>query len=640
MSTPTGSNVIKNPLRHNLQSFPSDYFGPIFILVESTDTEKNLVKITFDSIENGNVYLNSVFLTEYGFSASIPSNLIYSFGVIKLDTDLSEADFHEGLSSLFPIESFRCITVNKDGITPTRLVELKFISPRLPQHIIVFNMIFEVSPSVRSPVQCNRCLRFGHNQKCCRRCSHCGGVKHFIADCPTASATDSSCLFCHLPHLATDRSCHEWSVQKDIKKIMTIENISYQDAIIFKKNKCSSSAFNKTISVGVEEELGVGSSTDIKFRAPRKRYSCDKPITELDDFDCEVVRRVVYSFYDKGEFPTSVKILAALREKIDYRGSKSSVKIILKKLNFKYKKCNDGRKFLMERSDIVAARVKFVRKMNKLRTNGDTQPVVYLDETWVNQNHTRGRIWQNHENTEGLKVPTGKDSRLIICHAGSPSFSFVKYSKLIVRCNSGNNRDYHSQMNATIFKKLFLQMLMNLEEPSIIVMDNASYNFALLKDYPKSNSRKADVQQWLRDKNIDFSPVETLDELRAKVKLAMLRGKIYKLDRLTHQMGHEVVRLPPYHCQYNPIELIWAQFKGRVAEKNSTFKIADVEALVNKEIDAITADDWAQCGEHCAKPQEDDFHKAGLRDEILDPIILTIYPDDSSSSHDDDDDEE
>lgn len=65
----------------------------------------------------------------------------------------------------------------------------------------------------------------------------------------------------------------------------------------------------------------------------------------------------------------------------------------------------------MERSIIVAARVKFLRKMNELRTNGDTRPIVYLDETWVNQNHTRGRIWQNQENTEGLKVSTGKGGR-------------------------------------------------------------------------------------------------------------------------------------------------------------------------------------------------------------------------------------
>lgn len=138
---------------------------------------------------------------------------------------------------------------------------------------------------------------------------------------------------------------------------------------------------------------------------------------------------------------------------------------------------------------------------------------------------------------------------------------------------------------------------MNLEEPNIIVMNNASYHFTLLEDYPKSNSKKADVQQWLREKKIDFSPVETPDKLRAKVKLAIPRGKIYKLDQLTRQMGQEVVRLPPYHCQYNLIELIWAQFKERVAEKNSTFKIANVEALVHKEIHAVTADDWVKCGD-------------------------------------------
>jgi hypothetical protein len=60
---------------------------------------------------------------------------------------------------------------------------------------------------------------------------------------------------------------------------------------------------SKTISLGVEEELGVGSSTDIKFRSPRKRYSRNKPITDLDDFDSEVVRGVIHSFYDKEEFP-------------------------------------------------------------------------------------------------------------------------------------------------------------------------------------------------------------------------------------------------------------------------------------------------------------------------------------------------
>ncbi|XP_022172706.1 uncharacterized protein LOC111035407 [Myzus persicae] len=225
--------------------------------------------------------------------------------------------------------------------------------------------------------------------------------------------------------------------------------------------------------------------------------------------------------------------------------------------------------------------------MYALRQNHDTRPVVYLDKTWVNQNHTRGYISQNPENTEG---PIGKGARLIVCHAGSPSFGFVKNSKL---------------------------MLANLEEPCIVVMDNASYHSVLSDDYPKVNARKADVQKWLEKKCIQYSPVETL----------------------TLQMGHEVVRLPPYHCQYDPIELIWAQVKGEVAKKNSTFKMADVEVLVNNALGEITKEAWKKCGEHCSKLQDADFVKEVLKDEMLEPIILSINPDESSTDEDENDDD-
>lgn len=275
----TRPNAVKYSLQHNHIMFPSNFNGPIIILVECIDLNKSVgswhpvkaakffssnftgitnikpagfkkIKITFDSIVNGNQCLSSTTLTDYGFSACIPSNLIFSFGIIKLDNDILESDFWEGVSSPFPIESFRRISIKKnDIVTPTRIVELKFFTPKLPQHISIFNMLFEVEPSVRSPVQCNRCLRFGHTQKFCRsdsRCSHCGGTKHSIAECSTIQATDPSCFYCKLPHLATDRICREWLVQKDIKKIMANENISYQDALVLKKNNCYTSAFKFT----------------------------------------------------------------------------------------------------------------------------------------------------------------------------------------------------------------------------------------------------------------------------------------------------------------------------------------------------------------------------------------------------------
>lgn len=107
---------------------------------------------------------------------------------------------------------------------------------KIPSHISIFDMFFDVQPSLRSPVQCNHCLRFGHTQKLCRsnpRCNHCGSVNHSVDVCPLSHGPKVS--FCNLPHLATDRSCREWSFQSEIKKIMATENISYREALDLKK---------------------------------------------------------------------------------------------------------------------------------------------------------------------------------------------------------------------------------------------------------------------------------------------------------------------------------------------------------------------------------------------------------------------
>lgn len=92
-----------------------------------------------------------------------------------------------------------------------------------------------------------------------------------------------------------------------------------------------------------------------------------------------------------------------------------------------------------------------------------------------------------------------------------------------------------------------------LEAPCVIVMDNAPDHSVLVENVPKSNTKKTDVQKWLNEKCIDFSHSETLAELTEKIRIAKPRKKRYWLDELAYQMGHEVVRIPPYHCQYNPI---------------------------------------------------------------------------------------
>jgi len=79
--------------------------------------------------------------------------------------------------------------------------------------------------------------------------------------------------------------------------------------------------------------------------------------------------------------------------------------------------------------------------MCNLRSSSDTRPVIYLNATWVNQNHSRNHILQTDMDSKGFKVPTGKGGRLIVCHAGAAKFGFVSGSNLITW--SKNDDDYH-----------------------------------------------------------------------------------------------------------------------------------------------------------------------------------------------------
>jgi len=54
-------------------------------------------------------------------------------------------------------------------------------------------------------------------------------------------------------------------------------------------------------------------------------------------------------------------------------------------------------------------------------------------------------------------------------------------------------------------------------------MDNTPYHSVLVENVPKSNTKKSEVQKWLSEKSIDFSPTETLAELREKVKMGKPR---------------------------------------------------------------------------------------------------------------------
>ena len=96
--------------------------------------------------------------------------------------------------------------------------------------------------------------------------------------------------------------------------------------------------------------------------------------------------------------------------------------------------------------------------------------------------------------------------------------------------------------------------------------------------------------------------------------------------------GHEVLRLPPYHCKLNPIELIWGDLKGFVGLENSTFKGEDVKALIKKGFAQIDSAMWLHACEQVKNSIEQKFWKSDAIQEEIEKIIINLDSDSDSDS--------
>ena len=98
-----------------------------------------------------------------------------------------------------------------------------------------------------------------------------------------------------------------------------------------------------------------------------------------------------------------------------------------------------NRSLLMERTDVVASRIQFLRQIRKYRQEGS--PIVYTDETFVHTSHSAHRSWQSDD--FAMKVPFGKGTRYIVAHAGSEA-GFIPGADLIFKAKAKTG-DYHKK---------------------------------------------------------------------------------------------------------------------------------------------------------------------------------------------------
>ncbi|XP_063220454.1 uncharacterized protein LOC134529861 isoform X4 [Bacillus rossius redtenbacheri] len=190
--------------------------------------------------------------------------------------------------------------------------------------------------------------------------------------------------------------------------------------------------------------LNIAKSTVLKYykkdieevstpgKKRKKRPQEGKSLDTVDDFTVNAIRNAIYRMYAEGLNVTVDTILKEIRERqIDYYGGRSSLHKLLKKMGFSWTTV-DGRKALIENENIVLKRIDFLRKYKEEKERG-----------------TVSKSWQD-KSLQSAKRRTVGDGQ--------------------------KTADYHGEMNGETFLMWFEDMLVHLEEPSVIIMDNASYH--------------------------------------------------------------------------------------------------------------------------------------------------------------------
>jgi hypothetical protein len=129
-------------------------------------------------------------------------------------------------------------------------------------------------------------------------------------------------------------------------------------------------------------------------------------------------------------------------------------------------------------------------------------------------------MWLLNDGSDAQKIPSGKGKRLIVLLAGTRSEGLIDGSDLVFLAKSKDG-DYHQEMNSVVFLEWFENQLMPaLKNPSLVMLDNASYHNVKTEDTvcPNFSKKKTVLQNYLTQHNIPFSPTDTKKVLYEKIK--------------------------------------------------------------------------------------------------------------------------
>ncbi|KAF1756332.1 hypothetical protein GCK72_000961 [Caenorhabditis remanei] len=379
-----------------------------------------------------------------------------------------------------------------------------------------------------------------------------------------------------------------------------------------------------------------------------KRERSRKIASRLTLYERSKIVKEVHNYWERKEKVTAERIWKWAKSSIQYRFGLSYFRVLLSGLGFCFKKL--GRmSVLQERPNIIAARKQYLSRKETL--NKENAFFAAFDETWAHDGMSARSGWQHQNGTmyrraemadigapvSGPEKPKEKGKRGIVLAVLTEMGTIPESVEFRV---SGQNvdeqyEDYHRDMNSTACEEYMhrvIPLLAAAAAPTgrkpVLIMDNAPYhNKTREKVYPKyymknlcrlfqpptSLTLKADLKKWLTAHGVPF-PAKTLRPQLYKLSkeyVAKNGGKeaftVYELDAWAEEVwGVEILRLPPYHCMWNPIEFLWSQTKQNIRNMgNRDDKVPIVESRTIGFLRSFKAKDAKALFDKCRKDEDE-----------------------------------
>lgn len=337
---------------------------------------------------------------------------------------------------------------------------------------------------------------------------------------------------------------------------------------------------------------------------PKKTFCLD-----LDVNHYGFIRRLVYDFHLKLKkeinFEEMKKICA---ESIDYKGGCETIKKILEQMGFHHMHTEDYRKVLVEKFEVRLKRIKFLREIENYRSVHKN--IVYMSVL-------KFAIPQPSRN---------RQQHLTVMVAGNEE-GLVPGATAAFEYDVGANWSKWE-------KWLRKQLLPHLATETVLVVDSAPIHDKLVDPPPAPEASKQEMMAWLTAHEVSVEPGLKKPQLYEHILQNEDIYSEYLADQLLAPHGHRVLRLPPYHAEFNPVQTIYCQLRVYVAKQPDIQTVAAMKQFILAKLDGITREEWRKACERVVECEREFRVMERDIDEFTENLAIRTIGSDEESSED------